>query len=318
MDNLDKFILETANTLGQEYNDSTFYVFVNDKLKQYVSSLNDNANIVEYLLKQANQMNGKSSSVRFVNLIKTINKHCLYILVKAYKGDIWAATNRLRSLLGVQKYTDYKLVDMYANYLKFTFAANKPLYRCVDFESSKIPANCNHIPFELRRYATKQRFNQLGVPCLYLSASLDCCQQEIGSNVDKGKKRWYGIFKTKKDLYFLDFSIPTEQDIKSMSVHDKFSFLVTYPLRLLCLTKTKYDNAVFMEEYLFSQLFFHIAFFCKHEDFPAFDGICYTSMKDRKSLNYVIPAKYNDEEPPLKGISDFIQSVITEIETTEL
>ena len=41
-------------------------------------------------------------------------------------------------------------------------------------------------------------------------------------------------------------------------------------------------------------------------------------MKDRKSLNYVIPAKYNGEEPPLKGISDFIQSVVTEIETKEL
>lgn len=76
MDNLDKFILETANTLGQEYNDSTFYVFVKDKLKQYVTSLNDNANIVECLLKQANQMNGKLSSVRFVNLIKTINSVC--------------------------------------------------------------------------------------------------------------------------------------------------------------------------------------------------------------------------------------------------
>lgn len=318
MDNLDKFILETANTLGQGYNDSTFYVFVKDKLKQYVTSLNDNANIVECLLKQVNQMNGKLSSVRFVNLIKTINKHCLYILAKSYKGDVWAAISRLRSLLGVQKYTDYKLVDMYANYLKFTVAVDQLLYICVDRQSCDSPDNCNHIPFNDRHKATKQRFNQLGVPCLYLSASLDCCQQEIGSNVDKGKKRWYGIFKTKKNLYFLDFSIPTEQDIKSMSDHDKFSFLVTYPLRLLCLTKTKYNGAVFMEEYLFSQLFFHIAFFGKYEEFPAFDGICYTSMKDRKALNYVIPAKYNNEEPPLEGISDFIQSVVDEIEVKEL
>ena len=318
MDNLDKFILETANTLGQGYNDSTFYVFVKDKLKQYVTSLNDNANIVECLLKQVNQMNGKLSSVRFVNLIKTINKHCLYILANSYKGDVWAAISRLRSLLGVQKYTDYKLVDMYANYLKFTVAVDQLLYRCVDRQSCDSPDNCNHIPFNDRHKATKQRFNQLGVPCLYLSASLDCCQQEIGSNVDKGKKRWYGIFKTKKNLYFLDFSIPTEQDIKSMSDHDKFSFLVTYPLRLLCLTKTKYNGAVFMEEYLFSQLFFHIAFFGKYEEFPAFDGICYTSMKDRKALNYVIPAKYNNEEPPLEGISDFIQSVVDEIEVKEL
>lgn len=318
MDDLDKFILETANTLGQEYNDSTFYGFVKKKLDQYVTSLNDNANIVECLLKQANQMNGKLSSVRFVNLIKTINKHCLYILAKSYKGDVWAAISRLRSLLGVQKYTDYKLVDMYANYLKVTIAVDQLLYRCVDHKSCESPDNCNHIPFNDRHKATKQRFNQLGVPCLYLSASLDCCQQEKGSNVDKDKKRWYGIFKPKKNLYFLDFSIPTEQDIKSMSDHDKFSFLVTYPLRLLCLTKTKYNGAVFMEEYLFSQLFFHIAFFGKYEEFPAFDGICYTSMKDRKALNYVIPAKYNNEEPPLEGISDFIQSVVDEIEVKEL
>lgn len=41
-------------------------------------------------------------------------------------------------------------------------------------------------------------------------------------------------------------------------------------------------------------------------------------MKDRKSLNYVIPAKYNDEEPPVSGISDFIQSVVDELDFKEL
>lgn len=51
MDDLDKFILETTNTLGQEYNDSTFYGFVKNKLDQYVTSLNDNANITPVPLK---------------------------------------------------------------------------------------------------------------------------------------------------------------------------------------------------------------------------------------------------------------------------
>ena len=77
MDNLDKFILETANTLGQEYNDSTFYVFVKDKLKQYVTSLNDNANIVECLLNQAPESGTKDES----------HSGCWAAFVQLWKGE---------------------------------------------------------------------------------------------------------------------------------------------------------------------------------------------------------------------------------------
>ena len=317
MQKLNELINNLASTLGQERNTPTFYQFVINKFNGYVSVLQDNADSIDYLLQNTEELRCKKTSIRFINLIKSINKRCIEILSRAYKGDLLSATAQLKSLLVVQKYTYYKLMDVYANYLQFKRIEDYELFRCVDFKSGEVPVSCNHVPFNLRHLASKQRFNQIGVPCLYLSTSLDCCQQEIG-DVAKENERWYGTFKAKRNLFFADFTIPSPDEVKTMSFYDKFSFLVTYPLRLLCLTKAKEGNSQFVEEYLFSQLFLHVLFLSEHDNFQNFDGICYTSMKDGSCLNFVIPAKYQSNIPPVEGLSDFIESIIEEKNVTKL
>jgi hypothetical protein len=46
---------------------------------------------------------------------------------------------------------------------------------------------------------------------------------------------------------------------------------------------------------------------------PKFDGICYTSMQVTDAVNIVIPAKYEEEEPPMKGHSKYVKSLLGEV-----
>lgn len=300
-----------SSNLAQDYQDNSFYFYIKKSLDEFIDLLRGYKEEIASLLEVTKELNGNTTYRRFENLMIKINTHCLEILQYAYHGDILSATLKLKGLLYSQKYTDYKLADMYVNYLQFSRSASKELFRCVDFEKSVTPDNCNHLPFNLRQHASKGRFNQLGVPCLYLSDSIDCAQQEIGE-IAKDKERWYSVFEQKEILYWADFTIPTICEIEKMTDYEKFSFLITYPLRLLCLTKTKNDNAKFNEEYLFSQLFFHIIFFHVEENCPAFDGICHTSTKDKSHLNYIIPAKYKTKEPPISGLSEYVLAKVRE------
>ncbi len=314
MDNIEINILiqNLSSALAQDYDDDSFYNYIKESFSSYLNMLADYNQSIELLLNQTKEFDGKPTCRRFVTLIKKINSCCLDILECAYRGDVLSSTMLLRSLLSVRKYTDYKLMDVYANYLQFKRVLDKGWFRCVDFDKGENPHGCNHVPFNIRKKASKGRFNQLGTPCLYLSDNLDCAQMEIGLNVDKDKSRWYGTFELQKTLCLMDFSVPSEEDILSMTDYDKFSFLITYPLKLLCLTKVKDEGASFTEEYIFSQLFLHILFLNNNDVLPHFDGICYSSMKDLRYLNIVIPARYKSKEPPTSGISEYIQALVKE------
>ncbi len=314
---INTLIHKLSSSLAQKYDDESFYNYIKNAFGKYISELTEYSQDIETILNQTNELFGKATYKRFANLIKKINTYCLDILECAYSGDILSATTKLRNLLSVRKYTDYKLMDVYANYFQFKRVLNKELFRCVDFDQGKIPDNCNHVPFNLRKNASKGRFNQIGFPCLYLSDSLDCAQKEIGETVKEDKSRWYGVFVPQRKLCFVDFSIPTDDDILMMTDYDKFAFLITYPLRLLCLTP-KHKDASFIEEYTFSQLFLHILFLNNNGILPQFDGICYTSLKDLKSLNFVIPAKYKSKTPPTSGISNYIKAIIAETKVEKL
>lgn len=314
---INTLIQKLSSSLVQKYDDESFYNYIKNAFDKYISELTEYGHDVEILLNQTNELVGKATYRRFSNLMKKINSCCLDILECAYSGDILSATIKLSNLLSVCKYTDYKLMDVYANYLQNERVFDKELFRCVDFDRGEKPDNCNHVPFDLRQKASKGRFNQLGFPCLYLSNSLECAQKEIGETVKEGKSRWYGVFVPQRTLCFADFSIPSNDDILTMTDYDKFAFLITYPLRLLCLTPAKHEDAAFIEEYTFSQLFLHILFL-NNNVLPHFDGICYTSLKDLRSLNFVIPAKYKSQTPPTSGISDNIKAMITEIKVERI
>lgn len=309
-----KFIIQgLANSLAQNTNGKPFYYYAEGRLLEYIGVLEKNECAVKTLLSKIDDMNGDATPRRFIGLMKSINEQCLKILERAYAGDIFSALNELKSLL-VRKYTKYKLKKIYVEYIRCKNIQYKEMYRCVDFDKGVKPKSCGQLPFEMRECASKGRFNQLGTICLYLSNSLECAQKEIGEKVRNGKIRWYGKFCPKAELSFMDFSIPKKKDLKRWEEEDLFAFLLTYPLRVLCLAKGKNHKKVsFVEEYLFSQLFLHILLLNgKIGSKLNFEGICYSSAKSSECLNFVIPAKYETRTPPCSGKSPYIDRLLKE------
>ena len=158
---------------------------------------------------------GNPTQKRFVNLIKIINRNCIKILQLAYKGDSYNATSLLLKLMTKQKYTKNCLADKYMNYLKFELDDERIYYRCLRMESDKIPQNCNHLPYKLRCHAIANRFNQTSFPCLYLASSLAIAKKEAVCN-DKNNI-YIGEFKAKRKLLYLNFCVPTKEEIDNMT-----------------------------------------------------------------------------------------------------
>ncbi len=315
-----------SNNLPANYEGVSFYDFAKNKLEEYVTLLSaTDKNEFDNLLEATGDLglNKNKTQRRFVNLIKVINQTCLKILQLAYKGDMYNAISTLSKLMTVSKATKGYLADRYLSYLKFAADDGRIYYRYLKLDSNIEPKNCNHLPYNLRYLASPNRFNQIGFPCLYVASSLDIAEKESNckesnckeSDCKESKHVYVGEFKSKKNLYYLNFCIPTKEEREKMTAYETFEYLVTYPLLLLSLiTKSNKDCTGFCEEYLFSQLFFHLLFTTKRDDIVYWDGIRYTSTLDRNGYNIVVPASYKQLEPPSGDtISDFIEERFKQI-----
>lgn len=309
---IDNLITQLSKDLPKSYTESNFYSYVENAFKTVsVLAEMDDAD-VKMLNKETkdNVFKTYCSKLRIINLIRAIQKTCLNILEYAYKGDLQSASMLLGRLLYIPKYTQYKLMDVYGNYFQMQYDRPNHFYRCRDEE--KQPDDCWHVPFELRHKASCSRFNMSGYPCMYLSDSEVCASQELGK-LEKGKKRWAQSFTPTKPLFFLNLSMPKEQEIKEMRTYDKLCFLLTYPIAILCLARTK-TKGWFHEEYLFSQLFLQTLFLHdKHFD-NGFQGICYSSTKCLDGKNYVIPATDYNAKILLEGHSKAILDILATID----
>ena len=312
---MDDLIKNLVSKLPFEKNNTqSFYDFVKTSFNLYNQELSKvDAQLFGTFLEESNEMRCEPTKERFINLIKRIESNCLDILCAAYKGDLFYSIKLLRRLLKHAKYTDYKLKDELLGYFSFTFKDKDDaiLYRCVDYNGDDNTKDCYHLPYELRYKASKNRFNQLGVICMYLSSSPKKAIKEAGKK-EKGKERWLGSFKMNRKAIFLNFKIPSFEEIDRMTSYDKFAFLIKYPFMILCLTKDKDKQSnTFCDSYLFSQVFFHNIFLNIGKDENVFfDGIIYSSMEDCNEYNIVIPAKYNIKEPPNMGHSEFVKQLI--------
>lgn len=319
--NIKELVNILSNNLPANYEGISFYDFAKNKLEEYVTLLSaTDKNEFDNLLEATGDLglNKNKTQRRFVNLIKVINQTCLKILQLAYKGDMYNAISTLSKLMTVSKATKGYLADRYLSYLKFAADDGRIYYRYLKLDSNIEPKNCNHLPYNLRYLASPNRFNQIGFPCLYVASSLDIAEKESNckeSNCKESKHVYVGEFKSKKNLYYLNFCIPTKEEREKMTAYDTFEYLVTYPLLLLSLiTKSNKDCTGFCEEYLFSQLFFHLLFTTKRDDIVYWDGIRYTSTLDRNGYNIVVPASYKQQEPPSGDtISDFIEERFKQI-----
>ena len=314
MNKIKDFIYRLSQALPMSCSEGIgFYYYVRNQFDVYIRQLNSlDEKEFRLFLNNTNELSGNATANRFINLIKDIQKNCLSILILAYKGDMFSATKSLDRLLTIQEVTKYRLNDMLVNYFVLRRELGKTFYRCVDFGEGETPNDCWHLPFNLKYKAARGRFNQLGTICMYVCNSKECAYRELGP-VKEQNVRWVGEFKPKQGICLYNLVVPSKEYIENMSVYEQFCFLLTYPFYILCLTKTNHPNGRFCEEYLFSQLFFHMLFLQSNDKCPRFDGICYTSMQTPSAVNIVIPAKYEKEEPPMSGHSKYVKSLLQKV-----
>ena len=278
----------------------TFYCFIQEQFGQYLTLLNQvSSSDLESIIIESKEFVGNPSKKRFINLVSKIQSDCLEILKESYKGDLYTSLEKLKSLLFSSGPYNNWLVEVIANYFSISLdSIASDLYRVRD--DNKPVEDCWNIPFNLREKAQDERFNCSGTVCMYLSTSLDCCDKEKGA-VAKGHTRYAQLFRRKDNsiVPLLDFRVPDETMCDEMTARDQFCFLILYPFYCLCLTKSSHSSSkepLFVEEYLFSRLFFHMLFLHKDNEICFFDGIIYTSTIDRNAYNIVLPARYSVPE----------------------
>lgn len=295
----------------------SFYEFIKEELKNYENKIKDldEKELTEVLAKSGSFI-GNPTKGRFLNLIERIDKYVMALLEHCYRGDLLNAMLTLIKLLGskdqkIKRYLD----EEYINKFKFNLKEEETYYRVRD--SRKKIENCYHVPYEQRGYANNGRYSISGFPCLYLADNLEAACKEVGEKA-KDTTRYYSKYriKDKEILNLLDLSLKDKKDIEGMNQYDLFCELITFPLKLTCIIKTKYNNCTNHEEYFIPQLISHCLLYGHTEQvFTNYQGIKYTSTKDYKSACIAIPARFNSKEE-IK-FTGYCESMLSKFDITE-
>lgn len=257
---------------------------------------------------------------KFYSMIKKITDQYLIIWRYAYKGYYRLALDELWRLMYVKEVVQSKLFFNYIrHWIRFSDKQVYPktFYRIIN--SNEKLDNCWHTPFNIRHRVGCDRFNLNGFPCFYISSDIDTAKEETKRGSGNKQYNIEGEFCIKDSQptkgHWYSLIVPEVNDIeKVFSDEDIFSLILLYPLYLSCLChKHEEDEAPFKEEYLFSQLLFHLLKFDHHKQLNMYsrdvdkkDGIAYTSVHDKTGINFVVPALYESPDPPKGGFSDYI------------
>lgn len=303
------------NLEGWETSTDLFYYFIDKKFKEYESLV---TLIDENEFKSSPNdvlFNGEYTKKRVQNLIHIIDNSCRLILQECYKGDLYSAYSHLYNLLSGQKKVNRYLREPYINY--FFFYKHKPqiFFRLREEKVGVEVQDCLHVPYNKREEAHQNRFSIQGLPCLYLSDSPETALAESATE-NKNNVRWIGEFTEKpgKNIEFMDLRLTSIEEIDEISDYGKMTFLITYPIRLMCAFKTKHDKEKAHDEYMIPQLLSHIVLINLKEnrnqkiDYGC-DGFVYDSRKKEGGLNFIMPARYKSKEPPTHGHSEIIKGI---------
>lgn len=297
--------------LNEKY---SFYEFIEDELNNYEKQLKAiNRDELSRLLIEADWFRGEPTAQRFYNLIKNINKEVLKTLDYCYRGDLLNAIDNLISLLGYKnKKIKLYLVEEYINHFNFKLGNESTYFRVRDFEKGDEIDNCYHVPYNLRGIADNGRYSISGFPCLYIADNLKAACKEVG-NKPEGKFRYYAEYKAKGTISLLDLSLKSKEEIDTLDAFDIFRQLVTYPLKLTCIIKTRNENQKNYEEYFIPQLISHCFLYGQTEQvFTNYEGIAYTSTHDFTSICAALPAKFKPKDKiNFEGYCDWLLSKFT-------
>ena len=95
-----------------------------------------------------------------------------------------------------------------------------------------------------------------------------------------------------------------------MDTFDIFRQLITYPLKLTCIIKTRNESQKNYEEYFIPQLISHCFVYGHTEQiFTNYEGIAYTSTHDYTSICAALPAKFKPKDKiKFEGFCDWLLS----------
>lgn len=285
------------------YVNPAFYTLIFNSLESFLEKLNllDDLELAQKLRENYIFFKAAYTKKRFSNLLKRINGMSLEILKLCYNGSLINAGNDLCEMLGEKNPTLSKyLSEPYFNYFSFELSKGIPYYRMRDANADEEVKDCWHIPFQIRSGASTGRYSIAGFPSLYLADSLDVANEELGK-LEKDN-RWVSEFTVKegKRIFLLDLSWPSIDKIKEMNDYKKLSFIVTYPIRLMCSIKTKKSGNPNNEEYFIPQLFCHALLIGDDKKvFCPYKGIIYNSTKIKTGKCIVMPAV--EEQRKIQG-----------------
>ena len=311
--NVKEFVIKVYKPIPYINNNSIFYCFAEEKLKEYVNLANsiDECNlssIIDNVSSGYDFFLTTHSKRRLVNCISTIQGRFLEILENCYKGNFFKAYNILcKSLFSTTILARY-IVEPYYNYISFRPSlVKRTFYRMRD--SNDIVDNCFHVPFECRYNVSTNRYSLPGIPALYLADSKKTADAELG--ILEKEYRFVSKFTLKRSIHLYDLQVPSQKQIEQYDDCDILRKIILYPLILLCTTRSSITDNKFKEEYFISQLFSHLIFDNnnKYTQGLKYDGIIYSSTKNDKGYNIFIPMKYASQKPPQKGYSEMLNDL---------
>ena len=315
------FLKEAYSQLPlKNHSEENFYIFLKHTLEEYTNSLSkiDKKDISEVLSDVGFSFFKSTYTLqRLINLIKHINKDILEVLALRYKGDVLNSIFLLYKILFNQKYSRY-LEQEYSGYFRFD-KTERPFYRMRDAKVLKedktenIVENCWHVPYNNRAYAYSGRYSMPSFPALYLGNTKQTCVAELGQ-LKKGYRRWVSRFDCKSSIWLFDLRVHSAEDIDGSSLYEQLCYLITYPVIAACTAERSSKNSD--EEYFFSQLLFHLLLLTRNVE-KYHQGIIYSSTKIKGGENIVIPATYEETEPPKDGYSEKLKNIF-EVSTPEI
>ncbi|MDD7723156.1 MAG: RES domain-containing protein [bacterium] len=209
--------------------------------------------------------------------IKKIND----IASNSYKGFPSTAGIQLGNLLK----------DLQANILYKEIAVGTVFYRMRTIEERRTNISHKemfHIPINMRRKVTTQRYSTPGYPCLYVGMSVYTCWEEM--NRPKMSDCWVSCLKNTRLITLLDLSVPTRDAFQS----DVRNYLLLFPLIISCMLPVENPKDIYKPEYIIPQLLTEWII-KKHKT-----GIFYTSV--HKDSGFDFPAdKYNNIAIPVQN-----------------
>lgn len=248
--------------------------------EDYRKTLKEALNKYKHLVDELNEDDRPAGWDNLKNTVTKIISKINEIALNSYKGLPSKAGSQLSNLI---KENQKSIPDR-------TLGENSVFYRMRTFEDRRTNISHTemfHIPMEMRRKVSTQRYSTPGYPCLYLGMSVYTCWEEM--NRPRMSDCWVSRLNNTSDVILLDLSVPEFDYFVA-----KFeNYLVIFPIIISCMLPVENAKDIYKPEYIIPQLITEWIIKNKKE------GIYYTSV--HKSNGFVFPmSKYQNVAIPVK------------------